>query len=360
MTQTQPITPLSISVVGAGQIGKRHIEMIQVNHYQKLCTLHSIVDPNPEAIQLASYLGVPHFSDLGALLVQTNKPDGIVLATPNPMHVSQAMQCIEHAIPTLIEKPIATTVTDGLTLCNVVERSKIPVLIGHHRRHSGIMAASCDVIASGCLGRLVAVQGAFMLYKAENEGYFDPEWRKTAGGGPILLNMIHEIGNLRSLCGEIAAVHAFSSNTIRGFAVEDTASISIRFTNGALGNFIVSDTAASSRSWEHTTGEDPRYALAHVDDDDCYVVAGTMGSLSIPSMRLKTFATPANQSWHKALRTERVALPDIDPMHAQMAHFCDVIRGATPLVSARDGLQNLKIVDAIGESARSGLIVHTV
>jgi predicted dehydrogenase len=202
------------------------------------------------------------------------------------------------------------------------------------------------------------MQGTFLLYKAENEGYFDPEWRRTAGGGPILINMVHEVGNMRALCGEIAAVHAFSSNATRGFAVEDTACINVRFANGALGSFIASDTAASTRSWEHTSGEDPRYALAHVSDDDCYVIAGTMGSLSIPTMRLKTFSRAADQSWHKPLQTQVLTLPNVDPMHAQMAHFCGVIRGqAPPMVSALDGLQNLKIVEAISDSARTGLAV---
>jgi predicted dehydrogenase len=357
---SRPDKSLNIAVAGAGQIGKRHIEMIAANQANKHCHLHSIVDPSPAAAQLAASLGVLCYSNLDALLGQPNKPDGIVLATPNQMHVQQAVQCITHALPCLVEKPIATTVADALILCEAAERANVPVLVGHHRRHSGIMAASCKVIAAGRLGQLVAVQGTFLLYKAENEGYFDPEWRKTTGGGPILLNMIHEIGNLRSMCGDIAAVHAFSSNATRGFAVEDTATINLRFVNGALGSFIVSDAAASSRSWEHTSGEDPRYALSHVDDDDCYVVAGTTGSLSVPSMRLKTFASAADQSWHKALRCEIVPLPAVDPMEAQMSHFCDVIRGATPLVSACDGLKNLKIVEAISESARAGQIVHTL
>ena len=173
-----------------------------------------------------------------------------------------------------------------------------------------------------------------------------------------MLNLIQDIGNLRALCGEISAVQAMESSAARCFAVKDTASMNMRFANGALGSFIASDTAASSRSWEHTSGEDPRYDLARVHDDDCYLVAGTMGSLSIPSMRLKTFGSAAEQCWHKPLRTTRLDVPVIDPMQAQMAHFCDVIRGlAKPLVSARDGLQNLKVVQAISESARTGQMV---
>ena len=47
-----------------------------------------------------------------------------------------------------------------------------------------------------------------------------------------------------------------------------------------------------------------------------------------------------------------------DPLARQLAHFCQVIRGqAEPLVSVRDGLRNLQVIDAIGQAARCG---HTV
>lgn len=100
-------------------------------------------------------------------------------------------------------------------------------------------------------------------------------WRSQPGGGPILINPIHEIGNLRSLCGDITAVQAMASHASRGLAVEDTTAIVLRFANGALGSFVLSDTAASARSWEQTSGENPAYD-SH-DDEDCYLVAGTPG-----------------------------------------------------------------------------------
>jgi predicted dehydrogenase len=132
----------------------------------------------------------------------------------------------------------------------------------------------------------------------------------------------------------------------------------LRFASGALGTFLLSDTAASDHSWEQTSGEDPRYDLSHTDHDDCYHLAGTFGSLSIPTMRLNRFNTAADQSWHKPLQKSVIPLEAADPQVRQMAHFADVIKGrAEPLVSARDGLANLRVVDAIAAAARSGRVV---
>ena len=351
-------TKVRIAVAGAGLIGKRHVEMILGN---PVCSLAALVDPTPVAADYARSLGVPLVGSLTELLAK-NRPDGVVLATPNQMHVDQALECIAAKVPVLVEKPVAHTLEAGIRLCQAAEAANVPVLVGHNRRHSSIMAKAVEIIASGALGRIVAVNGTLLFYKAENEGYFDGaySWRREPGGGPILLNMIHEVDNLRSLCSEIVAVQAFTSNATRKHPVEDTAAIALRFASGALGTFILSDTAASDRSWEHTSGEDPRYVKAHTDEDDCYIVAGTFGSLAIPTMRLQRYPSAADQSWHKALDKSVIPLEVVDPLERQMEHFADVIRGtAKPLVSARDGLQNLRVVDAILEAAKSGSVVRT-
>ena len=75
----------------------------------------------------------------------------------------------------------------------------------------------------------------------------------SPGAVPILLNLIHEVNNLLSLVGDIVRVQATTSNTTRGFAVEDTAAMVFTFANGALGTFLLSDAAASARSWEQTS-----------------------------------------------------------------------------------------------------------
>jgi predicted dehydrogenase len=344
---------IQLAVAGAGAIGHRHIELIQESDR---CQLAAIVDPGPAAAEVAAKAGVPLFRSLGELF-EKRRPDGVVLATPNQLHVEQALECIGAGVPALIEKPVAHTVEEGERLRDAADRAKVPLLVGHHRAHSPILAKAREIIQQGRLGKLVGVMGSAIFYKPDD--YFDiAPWRREAGGGPVLINMIHEIGNLRSLCGEIVAVQAQSSNSTRGFAVEDTVAISLRFENGALGTFLLSDTAGSARSWEQTSQENTSYPS--YDDEDCYVIAGDMGSLSVPTMRLKTYARKEDRSWFKPFETGVAEMVRADPLEKQLAHFCDVITGtADPLVTVYDGIQNLRIVEAIAEATRTGAIVNT-
>jgi predicted dehydrogenase len=202
----------------------------------------------------------------------------------------------------------------------------------------------------------VTVMGSALFLKPDH--YFtDAPWRSQIGAGPILLNMIHEVHNLRMLCGDIVAVQAFTSRATRGFAVEDTVSINLRFANGVLGTFMLSDTAASARSWEQTSRENTAYPS--YDDEDCYVISGTFGSLSVPTMRIKSYARDEDRSWWKPFEQSVVNLTRDDPIHLQMEHFGAVVRGeAQPLVTARDGLNNLRITEAIVQAAKTGQTVH--
>jgi predicted dehydrogenase len=342
--------PLQIAVVGAGAIGRVHIRVVQAN---RQCVLSAIVDPTEAAQQMAQAHGVAYFENLTPLL-QEAQPDGVILATPNAMHVTQALQCIEAGVAVLVEKPIAHTVAEAIQLVKATQSigpSTAKVLIGHHRAHSPIMALAKKVVDEGQLGRLVSVMGSAMFYKPDH--YFtDAPWRTVQGGGPVLINLIHEIHNLRMLCGDIVEVQALSSNAVRGFEVEDTAAVNFRFASGVLGTFLLSDTSASARSWEQTSQENKDYTS--YDDEDCYVLAGTVGSLSIPSMRLKTYPSLNDRSWFKPFSSAKLELVRHDPLASQLDHFIEVIKGqATPLVSANDGLQNLLVVEAIARAIQT-------
>lgn len=352
-TDTAQGNKARIAVVGVGLGGKTHINRL---HISEVAVLDAIVAPKREYnCMVAKNEGVPIFHSIDECISQ-RKPDGIIIATPNQVHAGHTRICIEAGVPALLEKPVTATLEEGSQLVEQVENSQTPILVGHHRAHNPIIRIAGKLVREGRLGKLTTVMGSAQFLKPSH--YFDDgPWRKEPGGGPVLINLIHEIDNLRRLAGEIAQVQAITSNHIRGFSVEDTAVINIVFDNGALGSFMLSDAAATARSWEQTSGENPNFPS--YPDEDCYLIAGTRGSLAIPTLRLKYYPEGVDPSWWTPFTEETFSVVQQDPIALQITHFVDVIRGkATPLVTVRDGYRNLLIAEAIRRSAATRTVVN--
>jgi predicted dehydrogenase len=347
------MTQVRLAVAGAGMIGKRHIEEVDACDAAQLA---AVVDPGPAGPELTEKYGVPCYPSL-AQMFAADKPDGVILATPNRMHVDGGLECVAAGVPVIVEKPVGDTVESARRLVEAGESAAVPILTGHHRNYSPIMAKAREIIGSGRLGPIVGVVGTALFYKPDDYFAENGGWRREPGGGPILLNLTHEVNNLLSLVGDITTVQAVTSNATRGFPVEDTAAMVFRFANGALGTFLLSDTAGSARSWEQTSQENATYMT--YGDEDAYHVTGTRGSLSVPTMRLKVFE--GERSWWEPFTTSTEGIERSDPLANQITHFAAVIRGeAEPICSGRDGLKTLQVVDAVVESARTGRSVDIV
>ncbi|WP_439371673.1 Gfo/Idh/MocA family protein [Bradyrhizobium sp. PMVTL-01] len=336
--------PMRIAVAGAGLIGRRHIALIEAS---KDCVLSGIADPSPAGKDFAEARNVPWYADHRALLVQ-DKPDGLVIASPNTLHLPMALDCAAAGVPALIEKPVTETIATAQRLCAAVRRTGVPMLVGHHRRHNPIIKAAREAVTTGKLGQLTAVVGLWLLKKPDD--YFEVAWRREQGGGPLLINLIHDIDNLRFICGEITEVQALTSNKVRGFAVEDTAALLLRFASGALGTVTVSDATPAPWSWELSSGENPAYPK---QDQPCYIFSGSEGSLSVPNMELWSYAR--EPGWYAPLSRETALPPAFDPLVEQLRHFCAVIRGhEQPLITAEDATGTLAVVESVSEAARTG------
>jgi predicted dehydrogenase len=332
-----------IALMGVGLIGREHAELLQSSQTAEIA---AICDPAPEAAQLAARLSVPHFSDYKAMLDKA-KPDGAIIALPNRLHAPAALACIESGVPCLIEKPIAESLSSAASIVDAAERSGVAVLVGHQRRHSPDIREAKRVIEAGELGHLVAVSGMTLFDKPDN--YFNTEWRKKLGGGVILINLIHDIDVLRHLVGEIDSIRAFTSSARRGFEVEDTASISIRFVNGVLGTFLISDGAVSPWAWEYTSGQ----ALYHPTQPGPYLfLAGRKAALSVSDMYLWRHANE-NEHWqHPLVREHRSGDRSLTYVN-QLDHFVALILGEEkPLITARDGMATLAATLAVDVAAR--------
>ena len=340
--------PSQIVVVGAGRMGRRHAELTAAN---RRASLTAIVDPDPAASQVARELATRWVPDLETFLTDT-LPDGAIVASPNALHAEQATTLARHGVATLVEKPIATSLEDGARIATEAERYGTPVLVAHHRRPSPYLAAARDIVRRGALGRVVAVSAATTFAKPASYFAAGP-WRQAPGGGPILINLIHDVDAMRFLVGDISAVRAVASSAVRGRAVEESVAVAVSFANGAVGTMILSDVAAAPTSWEMTAGEDAAYP--RYPDRDCYVVAGTHGTLSIPTMRLTAAPPEREPSWLEPMRSSTIKVAPQDPLARQLEHFLDVIaRTAPPLVGAQDAVESLAVTLAIAAAAEAG------
>jgi predicted dehydrogenase len=339
-------------VIGAGLIGHRHIRhVIQ----EPRCELAAVVDSDPHKKALADEAGVAFFTDLASALSKV-EADAAIIATPNQTHTTIGMRCLEEGLHILVEKPIDADPAAANRLIETANRTRLGLLVGHHRRFNPYVKATKRIIEAGSLGRIEAVNVLWTLLKPE-EYFRAAAWRCEPGGGPVLINFIHDIDNLRYFFGDIERIFAESSSMARGLAVEDTAVLTFRFASGLLGSALISDAVASPYSFEATTGENP---LVFCTGQDCYRIFGSRGVLSFPDMTVWSYRG-TERGWEHPISSESIAVTEAAPLDEQLRHFCDVVeKGTSPSCSGSDALKTLETTLAIGESARTGLPVNPI
>lgn len=341
------MNPVRIAVIGLGLVGRKHVAQVC-----KLdsCSLVGVCDSDARLKAVADELGVPFHEDVETLL-QRERPDGAILATPNPTHAELAEICAKYSVSMLIEKPIAESLEQAARIRNATDKAGVRVLVGHHRRHNPLVVQAREIIQRGRIGRLVAVSVLWTLLKQAE--YFEVEWRsRRPGGGPTLINLIHDIDNLRFICGEFQRVYAQTGSAVRGFEVEDSLSVSFSFTSGVLGTLLASDATPSPWSYELTTGENLDYYAVR---ENCYHFSGTHGSLGFPKMELWSYADQARSGWRYPLERSHHGVDARDPLQLQLEHFCRVVRGEeSSIVDVADATRTLAVALAILESAERG------
>jgi len=340
-----------VALIGAGGIGRTHADRL-LRHAD--CTLAAVADPTEAGRDFAASIGVRWFAQPEALL-DAVKPGAAIVATPNSTHAAIGLECIARGVPLLMEKPITDTPDGGERLCAAAEAANVPLLVGHQRRHSLRVRTAKAWVAGGRIGRPVAAHAMAMWLKPDD--YFNVAWRREPGGGPVLINLIHDIDILRHLLcgvsGEVTQVQAVTSSAARGHAVEDTAAVMLRFAGGAVATLLTSDATPAPWNYDLGAAELERYPP---QDVDALWLCGTEGSLTLPQLQLWRYA--GTRSWAEPLTMERTAPMRSDPYDEQLRHLRAVVEGReAPLCSGRDALSTLRTARAVHEAAASGLAV---
>ena len=337
--------PVRLAIVGTGGIGKLHVEVAAAHSAVDLVAISSLDDA---AKELSTTFAIPLESDYRKLV--RHDIEAVLVATPNQTHLEIGAFFANAGIHVLMEKPIAENLGAARSLCDAFDESGVALLVGHHRRHHSLVRATRDFVQNE-LGTPISTNTLVTMQKPDS--YYEVDWRRWAGAGPLLVNLIHEVDLLRFICGEIEAVQAVSAKRNRDFAFQDSAVVLVHYENGALGTLTVTESAASPWSWEASVSDGLSYYNAGQDHAQ---FMGTKASLSFPSLTTWSYdASESEPGWDSTLHPKPLAPVRTNPYVEQIQHFARVVRGdASPVISGEDALRSLAVVDAVQLAAASG------
>jgi myo-inositol 2-dehydrogenase/D-chiro-inositol 1-dehydrogenase len=220
----------TLGLIGLGRIGAFHTDTLM-----NLPGLDGllITDERPDVVkQVATKYGATAVDSVDELLAAGI--DGVVIAAATPAHAALTLAAVERGIPTLCEKPVASTAAESAQVAEAIARKGVPVQIGYQRRFDAAFAAAKVAVDSGALGALHTVRSTTM-------DPAPPPMDYIAGSGGIFRDCaVHDFDTIRWITGQ-EAVEVYATGSVQGdplfteYGDVDTAAIVVRFDGGALG-----------------------------------------------------------------------------------------------------------------------------
>ena len=280
-------------------------------------------------------------------MLESTTADCVILTTPSGLHAQQAVEVAARGLHVLTEKPMATKWADGLAMVKACENAGVRLFVVKQNRSNRTLQMLKRAVEKNRFGRIYMVT-LNVFWQRPQQGYYDQaKWRGTweMDGGALMNQASHYVDLLEWMVGPIESLHAYSATLARNIEAEDTAVVSIRWRNGALGslnctmltypkNFEGSITILGEKGTVRIGGvavnKIEEWTFFDTDPDDDKIMDAN-------------YATTSVYGFGHALYYDNVV---------------KVLRGeAEPEVSGRDGLKSLEVLIAAYRSSRDGVRV---
>ena len=330
--------PVTFGIIGAGRIGKLHAD----NLLSRVdgARLKAITDPFLDEDWAASR-NIPLTGKDHRILIDDPEIDAILIGSPSAEHAPQMIECAEAGKHIFCEKPIALDPEIIRNALAEVDKSGVKLQVGFNRRFDPNFSAVQHQVASGALGDP-------HIIRITSRDPAPPPAEYVAGSGGMFLDMtIHDFDMARFLSSsEVTEVHAYGAVLVDpeiGKAGDiDTAVISLKFANGALG--IIENSRKAVYGYDQRVEVFGAKGTAMADNN-------TPTSMVV----LNESGTIRDKPLYFFLERYKTAFV------AEMQAFVDAIREDKPtLVSGKDGLVPVLIAMAAKESLKTGKPVQVV
>jgi myo-inositol 2-dehydrogenase / D-chiro-inositol 1-dehydrogenase len=232
-----------VGIIGAGFIGRHHARSINGLIRSGLVDARYVAvcdEVEERAREFARLGGVEAWTAASDELIRSPDVNTVYVCTPTVEHEAMVLQAAAAGKHVFCEKPLARTQAEARVMDEALRAAGVRHQVGLVLRHAPVCTVLRDIIADPRLGRLMAVlfrdDQAFPIH-----GHYASEWRKDAavsGGGTLIEHSIHDLDLLDWLAGGIESLRAETRNFAGHEGVEDLASVSMRFSNGATGQLL--------------------------------------------------------------------------------------------------------------------------
>ncbi len=223
---------IHVGVIGAGRIGKIHAENL-ANRISG-SVVAAIANPSLQAAQeLAARLQVPKATSDYREILKDHEIDAVAICSPTALHVQHIIEAARAGKHVFCEKPIAYDLDQIDQVLAEVEQAKVKLQIGFNRRFDANFKHVHDLVMAGKIGTP-------HILRITSRDPHPPSMDFVKQSGGIFFDMtIHDFDMAQFLFGEVEEVYTAGSVLVDpGFREAgdiDTAIITLKFKNGALG-----------------------------------------------------------------------------------------------------------------------------
>lgn len=321
-----------LAIIGTGGISRVHADGVLAHADKIECT--ALCDINVERLQArgGQFGGAPAlYRDWRRMLAESGGAfDAVAICLPHHLHAPAILAAAAAGKHILCEKPMCLSLAEADRIAAAVKRAGVIYMSAHNQLFMPAVQEAKRMIEAGELGRIrwLRSQDCFQASVAGFRGTWRAK-RRFQGGGELIDTGYHPTYRLLHLAGApVIGVRGSMGRYLQEIEGEDSASVQVRFANGAIGEILT--------SWAY--GNPYGSHQIHVIGDKAEI----FGSENELNVLPAGFSQPAVKRFH--------AVPTFTQ---QMGHFADCIRaGKRPPHSFEEGRAVLAVILAAAEDAR--------
>lgn len=334
---------IKFALVGCGRIAKRHAELLgngQIDgaHLAAVCDVDA-----DKARRIGEQFSIPWFVDMHEMM-RSVAVDALSVLTESGHHAKDVIALTAYQKHIVVEKPMAITLDDADAMIRACDQAGIKLFVVKQNRFNVPVVKLREARDAGRFGKMVL--GTVRVRWCRPQAYYNQDtWRGTwAMDGGVLTNQAsHHIDLLEWMMGDVESVFAMSKTALVDIEAEDTAVVTLRFKNGALG--VIEATTA-------TRPNDLEGSISILGEGGSVEIGG----FAVNKMKVWQFVQPEPGD-ELVMDNYSVNPPSVYGFghHAYYEHVVDCIKNKKQhLVDGLEGRRSLELISAIYESIETG------